>query len=280
MREWWAPFSPSAFFVGAKPAKTNETQHAIISMMIEASLEVLTDGSEHTGGPAIFLTLRRTNANRNLNHHETQACHMSTTTINDVHYQISSNEVEGSIVARYNLTGLPSLTGRLAADQSFKLLSEGAFKCVLLPSLNTGSTGGLAALFLSLVQAGYKVASPTCSFDAKAEYNRECSDSDSTIDEASATNNIQACKSAYGDVSIIGPQNTILLIDGILDTLFGYRRNRPSIRVCEIPSPVDDEAGCWWDVYQDEYIRVWGQSVVKRTVCKDCKSRCKKRGRE
>ncbi|KAL7481557.1 hypothetical protein ACHAW6_007241 [Cyclotella cf. meneghiniana] len=240
---------------------------------MEASLEILTDGSDLTGGPAVFLTLRKSKSI------DKQAGKPSSTSHQDVvHYEIPSSldEGEGSITARYNLTGLPSLTGRLASDQSFKLLSDGAFRCILLPSLTPDSTGGLAAFFLSLVQAGYAVSRPRCLPAAKLS-DRDGSDDESTIDGNEPCDHSRQWKSRspYGDISIIGPQNTCVLIDGVLDTLFGNGRNRPAIRLCEVPSPSKDNRTpecCWWDVYQDLYIRVWGQSVVKpcRFFCKRC----------
>lgn len=182
---------------------------------MQASLDCLTDGSDYTGGPAIFLTLRKLT---------------------------KSSEDEGSILARYNLTGLPTLTGRLSSDQSYQLLSGGCFRCILLPSLN--DCGGLASLFLSLVQFGYKALSPTS--------DGHCSDSESSME------NDNKASTSYGDITIVGPQNTSALVDGILDTLFGNNRKRPSIRLCEVPL---DKNECWWDVYQDSYVRIWAQSV-------------------
>lgn len=202
---------------------------------MQASLDILTDGSEYSGGPAIFLTLRKS-----ISKIEEEQCS------------------EGPILARYNLSGLPSLTGRLAADQSFQLLSAGRFRCVLLPSLKSG--GGLASLFLSLVQYGYKVANPTGG-----------SDSESSIEKIPHTT------MAFGDISIIGPKNTSVLVDGILDTLFGSTRKRPSIRVCDVPSSNEDER--WWDVYQDSYVRIWAQTVGNVCDCFKCNSSEKKRKR-
>ena len=193
---------------------------------MEIHLDCLTDGSEYTGGPAIFLTLRKSTLRG-----------------------IGRDTVEGPILARYNLTGLPSLTGRLASDQSYQLLSGGCFRCILLPSLD--NCGGLAALFLNLVQYGYKVLNPTITAgdDDDSELSLEDNDRIST---------------AYGDISIIGPQNTLMLVDGILDVLFGNTRKRPSLRVCEIPLSDDND---WWDVYQDSYIRVWAQAVGNCCSC-------------
>jgi ribonuclease BN (tRNA processing enzyme) len=184
---------------------------------MEAYLDCLTDGSEYTGGPAIFLTLRKSISNPD------------------------------SILARYNLTGLPSLTSRLSSDQSFQLLSGGCFRCILLPTLD--NVGGLLAVFLNLAHYGYKTINPTTS--------ESCNDSESSVANATSTSML------YGDVTIIGPHSTSSLVDGILDVLFGNARKRPSIRVCEVPNQV----GCWWDVYQDSYVRIWAQSVEVDSDC-------------
>ena len=195
---------------------------------MEVYLDCLTDGSEYTGGPAIFLTLRKSSSGGT-----------------------GKETADGPILARYNLTGLPSLTGRLASDQSYRLLSGGCFRCILLPSLS--NCGGLAALFLDLVQYGYKVLNPTIT------------DGDDDDDSVSSLEHHGQTSMAYGDVSIIGPQNTLMLVDGVLDVLFGNTRRRPSIRVCEIPLNDDND---WWDVYQDSYIRVWAQMVSNCCSCK------------
>jgi len=68
----------------------------------------------------------------------------------------------------------------------------------------------------------------------------------------------------YGEVSFIGPPGTVPIIDGMLDVIFGKdghsRRARPSIRACEVP-PLEKN-GCWWEVYNDVYVRIWGRSVL------------------
>ena len=339
----------------------------------ESSLEILTDGSELTGGPAIFLTIRRYASQHRRHQSQTKETHKQSFGIDqvssavktdprgknkfdgyDIYYQkprtshniqphthergheendhkekdsstsesndINSPKDEGIIVARYNLTGLPSLTGRLSSDQSFKLLHGGAFRAVLLPSLVSymvdseadrgwtslggftrgASVGGLASFFLNLIQSGYKVSGPEVfhvggGSDNGIEGNAYSkinggSDSYDVNSDSSGNgdfavrekNNAFQDNSAYNDVSIIGPPGTNVIVDGILDTIFEIGRNRPSIRVCEVPAAAvgsgDGDGGggtCWWDVYQDSYIRIWAKSVShchSSWVCETCKA--------
>lgn len=279
----------------------------------EASLEVLTDGSELTGGAAIFLTIRRGSTSIDISPITAAMGDETTATkLNDaIHYKAKDeNGKEGTILARYNLTGLPSLTGRLSTDQSYKLLSGGGFKCVLLPSLVSSpydcycegeirgaSVGGLAALFLSLIQNGYKVAKPTLTVSSvpakSADDNNEGKDSsDSVLDGDGEENNQYNQRTAgscnYSDISIIGPQGTDRTVDGMMDTMFGHGSNRPSLRVCDVPAPKSDNDGeadgCWWGVYQDTHVRIWGQSVdmsvASSCVCERCATSLKKRRRD
>ena len=51
----------------------------------------------------------------------------------------NNNDDGGIIVSRYNLTGLSSLTTRLACDQRYNILKAGAFQAVLIPSLITAA---------------------------------------------------------------------------------------------------------------------------------------------
>ncbi|KAL7473031.1 hypothetical protein ACHAXS_013410 [Conticribra weissflogii] len=300
---------------------------------LTASLEILSDGSDYSGGPVIFLTFRRgcgfdqqsgtigtiegissskpTDENSNK---EQYACSYQ----HQYRYRDESIEsVHDDIVARYNLTGIPSLTGRLSSDQSFKLLSGGAFRAIFLSSLvtispnytnatnadtiadtpepkggnvnscfggNSGkrgivrgaSVGGLPALFLNLVQSGYPVLAPSLmtALGSKKTYDENVGNSDGFSDSAPENVDDNECtfrkykesnNSKYGTVSIVGPDGTDDLVEGVLDTIFGNGRSRPSLRVCEVPSlsneEVDNSHSCWWEVYTDGYIRVWARSV-------------------
>lgn len=241
---------------------------------LEARLEILTDGSDKTGGAAIFLTIRRC-----INHVENSDDDDNTTSLSsDGHddyfcYQESPQDIDdGTIVARYNLSGVPSLTGRLSSDQSYKLLQNGAFNAVLVPSLvqssdSDGGTmrgecvGGLPALFLNLIQAGYKVAGDNTNTNqnnkvASTEYS-----SDSSVD----CEQIASTDTRFNDVSMIGPAGLNDTIDGLLDTMFGNYRRRPSLRLCEVPS--DNQ---WYEVYEDSYVCIWAQSLPHDTSNSTC----------
>jgi len=254
-------------------------------MVLRASIEVLTDGSELTE-PALFLTIRRCyndsthNTKQNINIANKNNQTNKEADADCIYYeqhnfseQSTDNDVDdGTIIARYNLTGIPSLTGRISADQSYKLLQGGAFKAIFIPSLislspfdngdnnNNGihnnnkrcaSLGGLPSLFLSLIQSGYKIAQQT-TISKQKTINWDSSDSAPEIDDS-----ISQLSSGYGDISIIGPRGIGSTVDGILDTMFGNVRRRPSIRICEVPT----ENGIWYEVYVDSYVKIWGQSI-------------------
>ena len=271
---------------------------------MRASIEILTDGSELTE-PAIFLTIRRrSNVNIKLSTQDDS----DDDSDDELYYQqldgngnTDEDSIdEGTIVSRYNLSGLTSLTGRISSDQSYKLLHGGAFRAVLIPSLfgashllnnnddndskdevynvRGASLCGLPSLFLSLIQSGYKVAHPTISHPtiSAAQSNAgNSSDSAPELDD----NHTSSCSGGYGDISIIGPSGVGNMIDGILDTMFGHVRRRPAIRVCEVPTT---EGSNWWEVYQDTYVKIWGQSVLHTSytgpsscLCKDCLQKIK-----
>lgn len=308
----------------------------ITSKPFTVSLEILSDGSEYSGGPAIFLTIRRGSGFNQQNGPIGPIGAISTSEPtdgtstkeemisndyrdNDCSYQhkyryhdASIESVDDDIVARYSLTGIPSLTGRLSSDQSFKMLSGGAFRAIFLSSLVTkssslsynntdapdprggninscfrersnrgciirgASVGGIPALFLNLVQSGYPVVAPAVitSGGSKNEIDRNLGDYDEFSDSApenkddsdTVQRHDEPNNSKFGAVSIIGPDGTDDFVEGVLDTIFGNGRSRPSLRVCEVPSSslgdegANDSHCCWWEVYTDNYIRVWAQS--------------------
>ena len=237
------------------------------SKHLAARLEILTDGSDKTGGAAIFLTIRRS-----INHVEnSDDDDNKTSQSSDGHdgfcYQESPQNIDdGTIVARYNLSGIPSLTGRLSSDQSYKLLQNGVFNAVLVPSLVQSSSdggtmrgeciGGLPALFLNLIQAGYKIAGDNTNTNQNSKITSTEYSSDSSVD----CEKIAYTDTRYNDVSIIGPAGLNDTIDGLLDTMFGNFRRRPSLRLCEVPG--DDQ---WYQVYEDSYVCIWAQSLPHDT---------------
>lgn len=245
------------------------------SKHLEARIEILTDGSDKTGGAAVFLTIRRWCSN----HTECPDNDGDTSTsqpsdgCDHFYYQESPQDFDdGTIVARYNLSGIPSLTGRLSSDQSYKLLQNGAFNAVLVPSLvqslhSDGGTmrgeciGGLPALFLNLIQAGYKIAGG----DANSNNNNNIASTAYSSDSSVDCEKIAYTDTRYNDVSIIGPAGLNDTIEGLLDTMFGHARRRPSLRLCEVPR---DEQ--WYQVYEDSYVCIWAHPVLHHTPKSTC----------
>ena len=98
---------------------------------LQYSLDVLTDGSEYTGHGTVFLTVTRKSAYSPISQPEDEV-------------QLQG----GTILARYALTGLSTLTARLATDQSYKL---SYVKSIFLPNrTDVISTAGISSLLLSL----------------------------------------------------------------------------------------------------------------------------------
>lgn len=200
---------------------------------MQSSIDILSDGSE--AGCALFLTVRKLGT---CAADDNESGHISSGSSGphlDFETSTGCADEDGKIVARYSLTGLPSLTGRISADQSFKLLQNGAFRAVLLPALVDSALGGLQSLFLDLLSSGYKLGT---------------AEDDGNSTEGAPESQI------YDAISIIGPPGSGEKVDGILDIMFGNRRSRPAIRLCNVP----DRRG-WFDVYSDLYVLVWGQLV-------------------
>lgn len=92
-------------------------------------LDIVTDGSEHTGLGATFLTITRGSQQQN-------------------NGSSSKAGIEDkTVLARYALSGLPTLTSRLAADQSFKLSPVRAVFC---PIFDVSTTAGIPSLLFAL----------------------------------------------------------------------------------------------------------------------------------
>jgi len=106
----------------------------------EHLLDILSDGSDNTGHGAAFLTVIRS-----INRSEGAGI--------GVHdpYDRSPSHDQPTILARYALSGVSSPLARLASDQRYKLAQV---KAVFLPSLDVRVLSGLAALLLSLSDAG------------------------------------------------------------------------------------------------------------------------------
>mmetsp|Transcript_21250 Transcript_21250/g.30066 ORF Transcript_21250/g.30066 Transcript_21250/m.30066 type:complete len:900 (+) Transcript_21250:127-2826(+) len=97
---------------------------------LDYSLDVLTDGSEHTGHGTIFLTISR----------RCVAFHIPL---------LEEEENRDNIMARYAISGLSSMTARLCADQKLSLSKVRAVTCP-----NHSSCIGLSSLLLALSSAG------------------------------------------------------------------------------------------------------------------------------
>ena len=106
------------------------------------SLDTLTDGSERTGHGAIFLSIRRG-----------PKCSAGAVA-NDpicVESAVDDSDPSHSLLARYAISGLPTLTARLCADQRLQLAST---RAAFLPTLDPASIVGIPSLLLALNNAG------------------------------------------------------------------------------------------------------------------------------
>ena len=92
-------------------------------------LDIVTDGSEHTGLGATFLTIARGSQQRNNGSPP------------------NARIEDKTVLARYAMTGLPTLTSRLAADQAFKL---SPVRAVLCPIFDVSTTAGIPSLLFAL----------------------------------------------------------------------------------------------------------------------------------
>ncbi|KAL7438020.1 hypothetical protein ACHAXM_005942 [Skeletonema potamos] len=248
---------------------------------LEARIEILTDGSDNAGAAAaVFLTIRRCCSHVH-QCPDSDDPSPSSDGHYDCYYQESPQDLDdGTIVARYNLSGIPSLVGRLSSDQSYKLLQNGAFSAVLIPSLvkSFGCDGGimrgecisgLPALFLNLIQAGYKIAGVG---DNDNKKKLDCTEY--SFDSGIDCDRTGFLDTSYNDVSIVGPAELNNIIDGLLETMFGNSGRHPSLRLCEVPH--GDEQ--WYEVYEDSYVCIWAQSIphhgtsATTLLCKTCTS--------
>ncbi|KAL7555277.1 hypothetical protein ACHAWF_019054 [Thalassiosira exigua] len=261
----------------------------------EASLEILSDGSDLVH-PAIFLTIRRRSRaggrkdERKGGGEDDPDDGREGGSDGPPFYEVPRGDGPGSdggdasssspVAARYALTGLPSLTSRLAADQTLGLLRGGAFRALLVPGSDGGGAalGGLPSLCLDLVRAGYKVAEsedPSAALRASAPASSARDDDpDSAPDDGDDRGEgvvPPATPGGYGDVAVVGPPGVGDAVDSVLDVLFGGNRRRPSLRVCEVPSSGDG----WWEVHRDPFVKIWARLVprgVGREAALECES--------
>lgn len=103
-----------------------ESRRKVDASKIGYSLDVLTDGSENTGHGTVFLTVQK----------------------RSISAQNADESFPSSVLARYALSGMSPLTGRLSSDQNFKL---SPVRAVFLPTVkNVAVTAGIPSLLLSL----------------------------------------------------------------------------------------------------------------------------------
>ena len=203
------------------------------SRRLQYSLDVLTDGSEHTGHGTIFLTVSRPPkyhaaaaaiAAKEVKSDNRSSCSTSTTTPrddddNDNDEDVSFVHDESAMIqARYALTGISSLTARLASDQNFKLSPVRALLC---PSrTDVACTAGIPSLLLAL--------------------------SNHTL---------------TGELSVIGPAGMDEYMDDMSNLILGRRRKYPRVSTCVVPTTGDDGAVAWWKVFEDEFIVVHARTI-------------------
>jgi ribonuclease BN (tRNA processing enzyme) len=119
------------------------------------TLDVLTDGSEHTGHGTIFLSVRKqpqhiANGNTNKNKNDADADD-DRNNPEDTSRWLKENMDVSPPTARYAISGLGDCFARLCADQRMKL---SPIRAVFLPNNNQDCTDGLPALLLALHSAG------------------------------------------------------------------------------------------------------------------------------
>ena len=183
------------------------------------SLDTLTDGSERTGHGAIFLSVRKgpKQAPR------TGAVADETIGLDSFESSVDDSDPSHSILARYAISGLPTLTARLCADQRFHLASTRAVFC---PNLDPASIVGIPSLLLALNNAGAP------------------------------------------KVFVAGPKGVDAYVERNVDLVLGRYKTFPAATTCEVPSSSEDGSGiantsdCWWQVFEDEFIRVHAKYVV------------------
>lgn len=107
--------------------KCPQPKRKINASKLSYSLDVLTDGSENTGHGTVFLTVQK------------KSIHAEDT---------AGDSFQSNVLARYALSGVSPLTGRLSCDQNFKL---SPVRAVFLPTIkNVAVTAGIPSLLLSL----------------------------------------------------------------------------------------------------------------------------------
>ncbi len=235
---------------------TTTTSSACIFKPTNASninyhLDILTDGSELTGHGTVFFTISRGTRTTSSSNVYTTSNNLDTNNCTDTDIDTDT------LLARYALTGLSTLTSRLASDQSFKLSPTRAVFTPFHPNHDiesTTTTIGLSSLLLAL--SNYSMT---------------------------------------GTLHVVGPKGMETYVSSIVDLILGHRRVYPKVAICDIPMPTstknsakrmrknndkedqehtdttrtthhdNDSTSTWWKVYDDEYIFVHARCIYLNT---------------
>ncbi len=179
---------------------------------MQFSLDVVTDGSEHTTS-TIFLTVSRSRL---------ASCD-KVYTDNDCK---DAGDEHDTITARYALSGISTLTSRLAADQKLKLSPVRAVFCPSIEctdaslSPNIPCVTGIPSLLLSL--SNYSLT---------------------------------------GKLHIVGGKKMDIYVNDVAEIILQNRRY-PKIDTCVVPLEIDMPL-TWWKVYDDEYVHVHARFYCK-----------------
>ena len=182
------------------------------------SLDTLTDGSERTGHGAIFLSIRKGPKQTT----STGDVVDESMGLESLESAVDDSDPSHSILARYAISGLPTLTARMCADQRLHLAST---RAAFLPNLDPASIVGIPSLLLALNNAGAP------------------------------------------KVFVAGPRGVDAYVERNVDLVLGRYKAFPAATTCEVPSPSGDGSGiahnsdCWWQVFEDEFIRVHAKYV-------------------
>ena len=181
------------------------------------SLDTLTDGSERTGHGAIFLSIRKGPKQPTV----TNAVANDSVGLERLEGAVDDSDPAHSVLARYAISGLPTLTARLCADQRLHLAST---RAVFLPNLDPASIVGIPSLLLALNNAGSAkvfVAGPR-GVDAYVERNVDL---------------------------VLGRYKTFPAT-----TTCEVPSSSGGLRIT-------NKSDCWWEVFEDEYILVYAKYV-------------------
>ena len=188
---------------------------------MQFSLDVVTDGSEHTSS-TVFLTVSRTIVAVNAKPEDAP----DTRTGTGIRVNTEIDLDQDTVLARYALCGVSTLTSRLAADQRFKLSPVRAIFC---PSTTRATT---------LTQPGTSTLS-------------------ANIPHITGIPSLLLSLSNYslnGKLHVVGGSGIDDYMDKIVDITLN-RRKYPEVITCIVPFE-SESAEIWWKVYEDEYIHV------------------------